>query len=117
MEEEEARPPLFGLVVLFIGAAFITVGVAFLTFGLYALMRTGVWPHYPASKMMAEIGLPYPRLGWAGGQRAIDWLLSSSACVVLLIIGATITSLGAWRIARHNRRQRLAAEATEAAAA
>ena len=41
---------------------------------------------------------------------------ASSACVVLLIIGALIASLGAWRIARHNRRQRLAAEAAEAAA-
>ena len=116
MEEDESRPPLFGLVVLFIGAALITVGVAFLTFGLYSLMRTGVWPHYPASKMMSEIGLPHPRLSWEGGQRAIDWVLDSSACVVLLTIGALIAGLGAWRIARHNRRQRLAADAAEAAA-
>ena len=117
MEEEETKPPLLGLVVLFVGAAFITVGVAFLTFGLYSLMRSGVWPHYPASKMMSEIGLPYPRIGWEGAQRAIDWMLSSSACVVLLIIGGVIAGLGAWRIARHNRRQRLAAEAAEAATA
>ena len=111
MEEEESRPPLFGLVVLFIGAAFITVGVAFLTFGLYSLVRTGTWPHYPFSKMLAEVGLPVAQ----GGQGPIAWIISQSACVVLLIIGATITSLGAWRIARHNRRQRLAAEAAEAA--
>lgn len=111
MEEHESRPPLFGLVVLFVGAAFITVGVGFLTFGLYSLMRTGVWPAYPASKMIAEIGIPYPRLSWESGQRAIDWVLASSACTVLLAIGAVIAGFGAWLIARHNRRLRLAADA------
>jgi len=114
MEEDESRPPLGGLIVLFIGAAFIVVGVAFLTYGLYALIRTGVWPHYPASKMLSEIGLPYPQLGWNGGQGAIDWVLGSSACIVLLSIGAVIAALGAWRISRHNRRRRLEAEAAAA---
>ena len=117
MEEDESRPPLLGLIVLFVGAAFITVGVGFLSFGLYSLMRTGAWPHYPASQMIAEIGLPYPRLSWESGQRAIDWVLSASACVVLLAIGAVIAAVGAWLIARFNRRLRLAAEAAEAAAA
>ncbi len=117
MEEDETRPPLFGLIVLFIGAAFITVGVAFLTYGLYALVRTGVWPDYPVSKMLSEIGIPYPHLSWPSGQQAMDWLLASSACVVLLIIGAAITGLGVWRIARHNRRVRLATAQAEAAAA
>ncbi len=116
MEENESRPPLLGLIVLFVGAAFITVGVAFLTFGLYSLMRAGIWPSYPMSKMMSEIGIPYPHLSWPGGQRAIDWVLSSSACVVMLVIGAVISGFGAWLIARHNRRLRLAAEAAEAAA-
>jgi hypothetical protein len=113
MEEEETKPPLLGLIVLFVGAAFITVGVAFLTFGLYSLVRTGAWPHYPFSQMLSEIGVPVAQ----GGQGPIAWIISQSACVVLLIIGAIITSLGAWRIARHNRRQRLAAEAAEAAEA
>jgi ABC-type antimicrobial peptide transport system permease subunit len=116
MEENESRPPLFGLIVLFVGAALITVGVGFLTYGLYTLMRTGIWPSYPASKMISEIGIPYPHLSWGGGQRAIDWVLASSACTVLLAIGVVIAGFGAWRIARHNRRQRLAAEAAEATA-
>jgi hypothetical protein len=114
MDEDEARPPLGGLIVLFIGAAFIVVGAAFLTYGLYALIRTGAWPHYPASKMIAEIGMPYPRIGWGGGQQAIDWVLASSACVVLLTIGAIFGGLGAWRIARFYRRRRVEAEAAAA---
>jgi hypothetical protein len=112
MDEDETRPPLFGLIVLFVGAAFITVGVGFLTYGLYALMRTGVWPDYPASKMLSEIGIPPLRLSWEGGQRAIDWVLAQSACTVLLVIGAVIAGFGAWLIARHGRRQRLVAEAS-----
>jgi hypothetical protein len=116
MEENESRPPLFGLIVLFIGAAFITVGVVFLTYGLYSLMRNGTWPAYPFSKMLTEIGFPLPHLTWPSGQRAIDWVLSSSACTVLLAIGAVIAGTGAWLIARHNRRLRVAAEAAEAAA-
>ncbi len=116
MEEDESRPPLGGLIILFIGAAFIVVGAAFLTYGLYALIRTGIWPDYPASKMIAEIGFAYPQIGWDGGQRAIDWLLGSSACVVLLGIGAIIGGLGVWRITRHNRRRRQAEAEAEAAA-
>ena len=116
MEENESRPPLFGLIVLFIGAAFIVIGVAFLTYGLYSLMRAGIWPDYPFSKMLGEIGIPAPQLGWPGGQRAIDWVLASSACTVLLVIGAVISGFGVWRIARHNRRLRVAADAAEAAA-
>jgi hypothetical protein len=116
MDEDESRPPLGGLIILFVGAAFIVVGAAFLTYGLYALIRTGVWPHYPASQMIAEIGFGYPQIGWSGGQRAIDWVLSSSACVVLLSIGAIIASLGVWRITRHSKKRRLAAAEAEAAA-
>ena len=116
MEENESRPPLFGLIVLFIGAAFITVGVVFLTYGLYSLMRNGTWPAYPFSKMLTEIGFPLPHLTWPSGQRAIDWVLSSSACTVLLVIGAVIAGLGAWLIARHNRRLRVADEAAEVTA-
>jgi hypothetical protein len=116
MEENDTRPPLFGLIVLFIGAAFITVGVVFLTYGLYHLIRNGIWPAYPFSKMLTEIGFPLPHLTWPSGQRAIDWVLSSSACTVLLAIGAVISGTGAWLIARHNRRLRQAADAAEAAA-
>jgi hypothetical protein len=112
MEEDESRPPLAGLIVLFIGAAFIVVGVCFLTFGLYSLIRTGIWPHYPFSKMLTEIGLPAAQLPDAG---AGGWLLAQSACVVLLTIGAGVSGLGAWLIARFNRRRRLAAAAEAAA--
>ena len=111
MEEHEARPPLAALITLFIGAAFITVGVCFLTYGLYQLIRTGVWPHYPFSKMLSEIGMPVPQ----GGQGAIAWIISQSACVVLLSIGTVIGGVGAWAIARFYKRRRLAAADAEAA--
>ncbi|HTU13010.1 MAG TPA: hypothetical protein VMG08_19125 [Allosphingosinicella sp.] len=117
MEDDELRPPLSGLIILFIGAAFITVGAGFLTYGIYAWVRTGIWPHYPASKMLSEVGLPYPQLGWNGGQGALDWVLASSACVVLLTIGALVTALGAWRVSRFYRRRRLAEADAEAATA
>lgn len=116
MEENESGPPLAGLIVLFIGAAFIVVGFAFLTFGLMALVRTGIWPDYPFSKMLSEVGIGTPRLAWEGGQRAIDWVVSLSACTVLLVIGGLISFVGGWLIARHNRKLRLAAAAAEAAA-
>ena len=112
MEDRETRPPLAGLIVLFIGAAFITVGVCFLTYGLYQLMRTGIWPHYPFGQMLSEIGILLPQ----SGQGPIAWILSQSACVVLLSIGALIAAPGAWLIARFNRRERVRDEAAEAAA-
>jgi hypothetical protein len=109
MEENEPGPPLAGLIVLFIGAAFITVGVAFLTYGLYALIRTGLWPSYPFSKMLTEIGVAPAQLPADG---ALGWLLAQSACVVLLAIGSVIAGIGAWLIARFNRRRAEAAEAS-----
>ena len=112
MEDRETRPPLAGLITLFVGAAFITVGVCFLTYGLYQLMRTGIWPHYPFSKMLTEIGFPSPE----GGSGPLAWIGAQSACVVLLSLGAVIAAPGVWLIARFNRKRRLAAEATEAAA-
>ncbi len=113
MEDHEARPPLAGLITLFIGAAFITVGVCFLTYGLYQLIRSGVWPHYPFSKMLSEIGISLPQ----GGQGPLAWVTSQSACVVLLSIGAVIAGFGAWLIARFNRRRRLAEAEADAAIA
>ena len=101
MEENESRPPLGGLIILFVGAAFITVGVVFLTYGLYSLVRSGTWPDYPFSKMMGEIGFPYPQLGWESGQRALDWLYASSACAVgaasMLTSRSTTFTLGGTR--------------------
>ena len=115
-EETESGAPLIALIaliVLFIGAAFITMGAVFLTYGLYALIRTGSWPHYPFGRMLAEIGITLPQ----SGQGPLSWVASQSACLVLLSIGAVIAGFGAWLIARHNRRLRLAAAEAEAATA
>jgi hypothetical protein len=107
MEETETRPSIAGGIVLLVGAVLIVVAVGFLTFGLYSLIRFGIWPHYPASKMLSELGLA-PRLSWEAGQRALAWLLSVSACIFLFAIGGAVTALGAWLMARHDRRQKLA---------
>jgi hypothetical protein len=106
-EETDSGAPLIALVILFIGAAFITVGAVFLTYGLYVLIRTGTWPHYPLGKLVAEVGLPLPQ----GGEGPLAWILAQSACLVLLSIGAVIAVSGAWLIARYHRRRRVAAEA------
>ncbi|HVQ07837.1 MAG TPA: hypothetical protein VMS43_05335 [Allosphingosinicella sp.] len=108
MEETEARPSITGGIVLLVGAVLIVVAVGFLTFGLYSLIRFGIWPHYPASKMLSEIGIGPPRLSWEAGQRALEWLLSLSACIFLFAIGGAVAALGAWMMARHDRRQKLA---------
>jgi hypothetical protein len=108
MEETEPRPSIIGAFVLLVGAVLIVVAVGFLTFGLYSLIRFGVWPHYPASKMLSEIGIGHPSLSWETGQRALAWLLSCSACIFLFAIGGAVTALGAWIMARHHRRQKLA---------
>jgi hypothetical protein len=106
-EETDSGAPLIALIILFIGAAFITVGAVFLTYGLYVLIRTGTWPHYPLGKLVVEIGFPLPQ----SGQGPLAWILAQSACLVLLSIGAVIAVSGAWLIARYHRRRRVAAEA------
>lgn len=106
-EETESGAPLIALIVLFIGAAFITVGAVFLTYGLYMLIRTGAFPHYPLGRLLTEVGITVPQ----SGQEHVAWLLEQSACVVLLSIGALISAGGAWLIARHHRRRAAAEEA------
>jgi hypothetical protein len=106
-EETESGAPLIALIILFIGAAFITVGAVFLTYGLYVLIRTGTWPHYPLGKLMAEIGVPLPQ----GGQGPLAWILAQSACVVLLSIGTVIAGGAVWLIARYHSRKRAAEQA------
>ncbi len=108
MEQTEARPSIVGGIVLLVGAVLIVIAVGFLTFGIYSWAHLGAWPDYPASKMLAEIGISHPRLSWEAGQRALAWLLSLSACIFLFAIGGPVTALGAWIMARHDRRQKLA---------
>jgi uncharacterized membrane protein YphA (DoxX/SURF4 family) len=106
MEETEARPSIVGAMVLLVGAVLIVVAVGFLTFGIHAWINLGAWPDYPASKLLAEIGIPHPRLSWEAGQRALAWLLSHSACIFLFAIGGAVAALGAWIMARHDRRRK-----------
>jgi hypothetical protein len=108
MEETEARPSIVGAAVLLLGAVLIVVAAGFLTHGIYSWIRSGAWPDYPASKMLSEIGIGRPSLAWESGRRALDWLLSLSACIFLFAIGGAIAALGAWITARHDRRQKLA---------
>jgi hypothetical protein len=106
MGEKEARPPIAGPIVLFVGAVLIVVAVGFLTYAFYSWVRVGVWPSYPASKMLAEIGIPYPRLAWEGGQRVLDWLLSVSGCTVLLCIGTLLALVGVRMASAHDSGQK-----------
>ncbi|HYI47022.1 MAG TPA: hypothetical protein VEX35_01020 [Allosphingosinicella sp.] len=106
MEETEAGPSIVGAMVLLVGAVLIVVAVGFLTYGIYAWINLGAWPDYPASKMLAEIGIPPPRLSWEAGHRALAWLLSLSACIFLFAIGGAAAALGAWIMARHDRRRK-----------
>lgn len=108
MDETEARPSIVGMTLLFVGAGLIVIAVGFLTFGFYSWVHGGIWPSYPASKMLAEIGIGAPHLAWGAGQRALDWLLSRSACTLLLPFGALVAALGGWLAVRHDRRRRLA---------
>ena len=111
-EETESGAPLIALIILFIGAAFITVGAVFLTYGLYVLIRTGSWPHYPLGTLLAEIGMPLPQ----SGQGPLAWILAQSACLVLLAVGTVVAGAAVWLIARYNRRRAAAGTAVDAEA-
>jgi uncharacterized membrane protein len=105
IEEPAARPPIAGATLIFAGAVLMFIGIGFLTYAVSIWARMGRWPHYPASKMLAELGVPPPRLGWAGSQQALDWLLSLSSCTFLIGIGLLLAALGMRLAAAHARRQ------------
>jgi hypothetical protein len=114
-DEEDIPTPIGGAIVLFLGAGLIVMGIGFFTYGVVIWARVGSWPHYPASKMLAEIGVPPPQLGWTGGQRAIEWLLSFSSCIFLIGIGTILAAVGARLALRHYRARGMGETAQDAA--
>lgn len=105
MDGEGTRPAIAGPMLLCLGGAMIVVAVGFLTFAFNEWLRVGTWPPYPFSRMLAELHIPYPRLGWAAGQSALDWFLSLGACTILFWTGAAIALLGGLMVAKHDKRQ------------
>lgn len=107
MDEREATLSIAGAVVLCVGCALLAISVGFLTFALTEWMRVGAWPDYPVSRLLAELAIPYPRVAWAGGQGAIDWLLSLGVCTVFFWGGVIVAALGGWMMVAHDKRQKV----------
>lgn len=105
MEETGPRPAVAGAVMLCIGGALLVVAIGFLSFAFTEYLRVDAWPDYPLSRLFAELGAPYPRLGF--GQGAVDWLLSLGVCTAFFSAGALVTLLGGMMLLRHHRRHGL----------
>ena len=105
MEGDEPRPAIAGAILLCFGGALIVIAAGFLTFAFNEWLRVGAWPPYPLSRMLAEMHIPYPQIGWAAGQSALDWLLSVGACTILFWTGALVASLGGLMVMKHDKRR------------
>ena len=69
--------------------------VALALWNLFAWLRDGLWPHYPAAAMLADLGIPTPAPSSTGVLRAIDWLLAWSAAGLLAALGILLIVIGA----------------------
>ena len=106
MEGDETKPAIAGPMLICLGGALIVISAGFLTFAFNEWLRAGLWPAYPLSQLLAELHITYPRLGWAGAQGALDWLLSIGACTILFWTGALVALLGGLLLTKHEKRQR-----------
>jgi len=105
MDGGGTRPAIAGPTLLCLGGALIVIAAGFFTFAFNEWLRVGLWPAYPLSRMLAELHIPYPRLGWAGAQSALDWFLAIGACTILFWAGAAVALLGGLMVAKHEKKQ------------
>ena len=103
--EGNSKHSIAGAVVLCFGAAMIVVSVCFLTFAFNEWMRTDIWPDYPLSQMLTELGAGQPRVPF--GQGALDWLLSLGSCTAFFWTGAIIAAIGGAMMLAYDKRQKL----------
>ena len=69
--------------------------VALALWNLFVWLRDGLWPHYPAAAMLADLGIPTPAPSSTGVLGAIDWLLAWSAAGLLAGLGILLIVIGA----------------------
>ena len=72
----------------------LLASIALALWNLFAWLRDGLWPDYPAAALLADLGLP--QAGPASGLGpAIDWLLAWSAAGLLAVLGVLLIVIGA----------------------
>ena len=77
-----------------VGSGLLLASVALALWNLFAWLRDGLWPDYPAAAMLADFGLPNAGPASAIGP-AIDWLLAWSAAGLLAVLGILLIVIGA----------------------
>ncbi len=73
----------FGLVLLAVLLAIAaTVALQIITW-----LQIGVWPSYPISKMLIEMGGSPPVVSWTGAQKIIDVIMGWPAVLAMAAVG------------------------------
>src|SRR4051794_7085366 len=120
MDEPAPPPPapLAGLIVATLGDLLLVAAAGLVAFQAVQWLRLGTWPAYPAPKVLADLGIAYPRVPWGGVQKAIDAAMALPAAGLLALLGLALAVLGGVLLKLEGKRRAMAlAEADEGAAA
>jgi hypothetical protein len=80
-----AVPFLGGIVLCAVAIFFVPL------FQMFAWIRTGQWSAFPVRRVLDGLGLTIgPSTGWKGTDELLNWWMSSSANVALLVVGLLI---------------------------
>jgi hypothetical protein len=95
--EGETGPTIrtyLGWALQLVGALSLAGAAALFLLHLYQWFGSGLWPPYPGSRLLADLGLSPSAIPWLGLRQMADWVLTWSAAGLLATLGALVFYLG-----------------------
>ena len=100
-----------GRATLWASGLAIVAAIVLVLRNLFLWFRDGLWPSYPAARMLADLGIPDPVLPWAWVQAVLDWTLGWSAAALLTWFAIVAFFFGANWIDDYHKQKEAAAAA------
>jgi hypothetical protein len=103
-EETPSAKTYLGWGLTIISGLAVLAAVALALWHVFEWLRDGIWPSYPAVRMLADLAIPYPSVSWPWLQGAIDWILAWSAAGLLTCLGIIVAIVGTLLTADYDAR-------------
>jgi hypothetical protein len=80
--------------LLIAGFGLVVYAAGLLVLHMYQWLRWGFWPRFTTFELWAVLGFAYPTTKWAGVQRIIEYVMSSSAAWSAFWLGLLVMFIG-----------------------
>jgi hypothetical protein len=100
-----------GRAVKLVGGLLLLAGIILVLWHAFLWLRDGVWPSYPASRMLLDIGLPSLAIDSPWVRGPVAWLLGWSAAGLLTLCSIVLVFAGAMLTDSHDTQMEARAKA------